>query len=224
MRKHWLFVSPFLALACVLAAPSAAQAREGTMNPFVKAEHYLGDGRSQVTLEQFAVDPASYLRPGAYTALRQHIANQIGVDSLSDVELKALLNSNKVKVVPCEGEVITGGLRTNGTVGKLFRGCYAGELKVLVQDVDGNWKPGFLLGCLNPDYTAVVTVTVTVNVLQPGQPIYMPMQPQPRTLQTYRPGYTVGGQTFYDCCCDNRGYTTSIITIPGSTSTQTLFF
>lgn len=221
MRKHWLFASPFLALACVLAAP-AAQAQ--TMNPFAKSEYHLGSGGTQVTIEQFAVDPGRYMRPGAYEALRRHIARQIGVLSLSDAEFKALLLSNRVRVVSCEGTVNTGGYRTNGTVGRLSRECYAGELRVLVQDSAGNWKSGFLLGCLNPDYTLVFVVRID-NPPPPAPPpvvIYQRQPPQPRIIQTYRPGYTVGGQVFQDCCCDSI-YSTPTITIPGSTSTQTIY-
>ncbi len=157
MRSILMTGVAFAALA--LAVPSTASAQ--TMNPFARAEHHLGSGGTQVTIEQFAADPGRYMRPGAYPALREHIARQIGVLSLSDAEFKALLLSNRVRVVSCEGPVSTGGFRANGTVGRLSRECYTDELRVLVQDSAGVWKSGFLLGCLNPDYSPVITLVTT---------------------------------------------------------------
>lgn len=157
MRSILMTGVAFAALA--LAVPSTASAQ--TMNPFARAEHHLGSGGTQTTLEQFATNPERYLRAGAYAPLRQHIASQIGASSLSDAEFKAFLLTDRVRVIPCEGSATTAGLRANGTIGRLSRQCYRGELRVLVQDSAGVWKSGFLLGCLNPDYSPVITLVTT---------------------------------------------------------------
>lgn len=213
MRKS---IAMLLAAPMVLtsfASPTSVEARDGTMSPFVKSEHYLGNGSTQITLEQIANDPERYLRSGAYPALRQHIAIQADDDSLrNDSDFRAFLNSNKVKIVPCEGDVVTGGIRSNGTVGKLFRSCYKGEQRVLVQNKNGNWKPGLLLGCGNPEFTSLVIAPEAVAApYRPAPPLPVKRVGRAATM-TMSPGASQQGsvQPVGVILFDGGGHITSI--------------
>lgn len=175
MHKRTALVSMILALFAALgfmSAPANAQA----LNPFVESQYYLGDGNQQLTREQLRADPEHYLRNGAYSALRQHVAQRIGVTSLTDTEFRALLGSDSVRVVPCEGRLYTAGLRVNGTVGWIYRSCYSGEQIVQYRLESGDWVDLFSLGCGNPadmlQRTTVIEQQVTVQ---------QPMVPQLRS-------------------------------------------
>ena len=131
----------------LLALPADAQ---GTARPFVQDQFYQGAGNEPPTLEQFAIDPMTYLRSStAYAALRAQFARALSVGSLSETEFKALFANGHVRATKlCTGQINTDGILPSGQIVSNTRGCYAGE-RLIELNVQGNWVVVASQGCFN---------------------------------------------------------------------------
>ncbi len=217
--KHWLIA---IATAMgVLAAPAAqAQSIERDGNTYVAAPVNSGEAH------RWAVMHRNNNRDNPFDKqCRDHATTlQVNLDALcGDIKAADLVPAVRSNGYLYDSMTVNGGRVQGTTLYALGRDVVTYSTSVEVGDylyvIDYYRGPD---GCFNVAVKRYRKVTVTFSVPPPPPPVVY-QQPQPRTLQTYRQGYTVGGQTFYDCCC-NRGFTTGTITLGGQTSTQTFYF
>lgn len=211
-----------VALMASVACSGVAYANSG-LSPFVKSEYALASGHVPVTLEQLAADPQKYFRnKAAYDGFKWHLATTLGVSSLSDAAVQALLGSDKVRLVSCQGNIKTAGLRANGTMEWFERGCYTGE-QIIEVKISAGWVAAGSLACLNPVSGIVPKLTV-VTYVPPPQSVYVPTRRT--TIVTETPGMVIGGSVFTvgGCCCvQQRTIGTPTVYIPGNVSVTVTF-
>lgn len=119
-------------------------------HPFVKDSHYLGIGRTSAALSQVASEPLHYLRSeAAYNTLRTHLGAYIEGAPLSNAEFRQLLESDRLRLVPCVGAIKTAGITESGQVGWSVRSCYDAE-QLLELKVSDSWIVVASQGCYNP--------------------------------------------------------------------------
>ena len=144
VRRLLLVVSGMIAM--LLALPAGAQV---TLSPFVKGEYYLGKGGVPPTLAEVAAEPMRYLRSrAAYQALKDAFASVLN-ETLTDEQFRAVLVSNRVRLVPCEGRINTAGLTASGQVNWFERACYPGEELIEVRNAQSEWVRVASRGCFN---------------------------------------------------------------------------
>ena len=212
-----------VALMASVACSGVAYASTG-LSPFVKSEYALASGHIPVTLEQLAADPQRYFRnKAAYDGFKWHLATTLGVSSLSDAAVQALLGSDKVRLVSCQDTIKTAGLRANGTIEWFTRACYTGEQLVEVQTSVG-WIVAFSLACGNPAKGEIPKLTVVSYTPPLPAPVYVPTRRT--TIVTETPGMVIGGSVFTvgGCCCvQQRTIGTPTVYIPGNVSVTVTF-
>ena len=162
--SNWLIRVVLTAL--LIGFGAFAQAKE-EYHGFVKDQWYLVKGGKEVSPKDFSDNPMRYMRsPAAYTALRDHAAQVVGVP-MSDQDFRQLIVSDDVRLVECVGRIKTEGITNTGKIGRHERACYPKERLMQVK-VSGGWMNLLSLGCYNP-----------IEGERPPQPRLDPPPPKP---------------------------------------------
>lgn len=163
MRNIAMLLAALMALVGFTSPASAGETYHG----FVSDEHYLGRGGTPATFEEIAANPLSVLRSEtAYRVLRAHISSFEGYN-LSDADFRALMRSDRVKLVPCIGIIDTAGVTDSGRVGYRPRNCYAGEMLIELTLKDGSRVVVASQGCYNPIRSMPVYPPAPAKVAEP---------------------------------------------------------
>lgn len=137
-----------LALALLTSTASASG-----LSPYVQAQYDLGQGGEPAGLADVAAEPLTYLRSvTAWYDLRRHIGERLGHD-LSSHELRRSLTSNRVRLHPCRGSILTAGMTADGERRWFMRECHQSEELIAVQ-VPRGWLTVASMGCWNPVWAA----------------------------------------------------------------------
>ena len=138
----------FALLTTLLGFGSNASAE--SYHGFVRDAYYIGKGGKVVSPKDFAANPQKYTRSDVvYLALREHFSRVVG-KPLGDVEFRALLASDDVRLVPCvEDKISTAGVTDKGNIAWHKRNCYKDE-RLIEAKVPGGWMVVASQGCYNP--------------------------------------------------------------------------
>lgn len=148
------------AMALLCCGSAAAEER---LSSYARPVYSLGEGGSPVTLEELQSEPARHFRTQtAYHSFLDHL----GVSDTA--ELQWLLGSKLVRVIACEGSILTAGLPANGAPRWYLRSCYRNE-QLLEKRTGNEWKLVASLGCLNPS----VALPFQKEVALPSEPVWL---------------------------------------------------
>lgn len=204
MKSERLWARParsglmFSLLCGVFAAlPAGAQ---GTAEPFLKSEFYLGDGNAPPTLEQYFTAPHDYIRNrAADAALRAHIAKKLGRETLSESDFLTLYDDGRLRAEKhCSGKLETAGILPSGTVVWNTRDCYRGE-RLIEVDVTGNgaWEVVASQACYNPS-----------RIPAPKPPARSCQWVQFSDANTTGTHVHADGTYHLNCCCPEHSFST----------------
>ena len=195
-----------MALGLCLATASQASAKE-VYHGFVKDPFYLGRGGTPAALAEVANNPLSIFRSRlAYDTLRSHFGEYLG-RPLSDEDFRALLLSDRVRLVPCYGMVDTSGVTDSGRFGWHLRACYRGEMLIELTLDDGRRVIVASQACYNAVRGRVPTKVVVTYQMPPPPPVEKKIRCRVVTSRqvTVVPQYRNYGGVVIQGCCFNCG-------------------
>ena len=146
--KNVVTVAFVVIVIALFLCPVLVTAAEVSATPFIKAEYYKGEGSNALTSQRFASNPRIYYRSEHAFQMGREWAERVIDSSLTDAEFIALLQSDRVRTMLCNGKVTTGGLLPQD-YHWFERQCYSKE-EILQVEVGGRWVDLLSLACLNP--------------------------------------------------------------------------